>query len=252
MYSPTADLERYLTRLGAAWLGLFSLAYLLAIWPGDVAVIAWLRENPVIEILRPGLAVISRHAMYPFYLLFLIMGFLAWRRRDDLSRRLVWGYWLSQLLGSVLIVRPLKMTLGRARPYAGDNPGLGLEWIGPTWDSSFFGFPSGHAADLLISALFTALLFRHRGVTLLVLSFAALVAFTRLALNVHYPSDVAGGLFIGGVVALGVARFWVLPYWQRHPAGNPFFSQGPDHHPHVLHVWARMAASLEGGESRNK
>ena len=64
---------------------------------------------------------------------------------------MVQAYLLAQLLGSVLIVRVLKMTTGRARPDATSLPDFGSEWAGISWDAAHHSFPSGHTADIVTS-----------------------------------------------------------------------------------------------------
>ena len=60
-------------------------------------------------------------------------------------------------------------------------------------------FPSGHTASAFAAAFALWLQNRKLGVPALVL--AAFIAFTRLYLYVHFPTDVLGGLVLG--IALG-------------------------------------------------
>ena len=61
-------------------------------------------------------------------------------------------------------------------------------------------FPSAHAATSFAGAVrIAALVPRHRGA---LLAAAALMAFTRPYLGVHYPSDVVAGAAVGTVIAL--------------------------------------------------
>ncbi len=61
-------------------------------------------------------------------------------------------------------------------------------------------FPSGHAATSFASA--TALMFMDVRIGLIALFVACVIAFSRLYLFVHYPSDIFMGAVSGTVIAL--------------------------------------------------
>ena len=67
-------------------------------------------------------------------------------------------------------------------------------------------FPSGHTASAFAAAFALCLQNRKLGVPALVL--AAFIAFTRLYLYVHFPTDVLGGLVLG--IALGFFASWLV------------------------------------------
>ena len=67
-------------------------------------------------------------------------------------------------------------------------------------------FPSGHTASAFAAAFALWLQNRKLGVPALVL--AAFIAFTRLYLYVHFPTDVLGGLVLG--IALGFFASWLV------------------------------------------
>lgn len=203
MFLLNADFDRRLRQLTWCWLSLFYLGFILTLWPGDVCLMNWLRQSVLIARGQYFFALITDYGMYPFYGLFLGLLAFSWRRYPWLNR-LSMAYWIAQLLGPLLIVRTLKITFGRPRPYVGES-----EWIGASLDAAYHSFPSGHTADLFVSAIFTALLFRRRWISIFAFSVAAAVGFTRLALDKHYLTDVVGGLFIGGLTAIIVAR-WLL------------------------------------------
>ena len=67
-----------------------------------------------------------------------------------------------------------------------------------------FSFPSGHTMASFEAAVSILLYNRRWGAAALVL--AALIAFSRLYLFVHFPSDVLTGLVLGVVIALAVHK----------------------------------------------
>ncbi len=88
----------------------------------------------------------------------------------------------------------LKPMIERIRPYeiAGIVPLTGFE--------SSFSFPSGHTAGSFASAF--ALLFCKSKFTIYYFILASLIAFSRMYLYLHYPTDILGGIVVGFVSAL--------------------------------------------------
>ena len=69
-----------------------------------------------------------------------------------------------------------------------------------------FSFPSGHTQNFATTSTFFAIQFKKKWFTVLASVLIALVAFSRLYLGVHYPSDVIVG------VALGVSMAFLGGY----------------------------------------
>lgn len=117
------------------------------------------------------------------------------------------------ILGN-LILKPL---IARPRPYE-FNPSVTL-LVGRLED---YSFPSGHTLASFEAA--TVLLLRHRAKAIPAVILAALIAFSRLYLYVHYPSDVLGGILLGVAIAFGakaaVDRFYVL-YGRKTKKSTP-------------------------------
>jgi undecaprenyl-diphosphatase len=68
------------------------------------------------------------------------------------------------------------------------------------------GFPSDHATAAF--AIAVALLLRHRGAGIAALVAATVLAAGRVAVGVHYPTDVLGGAVLGALTALAL---WAVP-----------------------------------------
>lgn len=73
-----------------------------------------------------------------------------------------------------------------------------------------YGFVSSHAANLFGIATLISLVLRNRGSWLAMMAWAAIVAYSRIYLGVHYPGDILGGTVIGIGVAFLV--FWI---WRK-------------------------------------
>ena len=99
------------------------------------------------------------------------------------------------ILATAAIVMGVKFTVRRQRP-AGD-------WGAVYRRTDPNSFPSGHAARMAMMAMAGfALGFPWFGLALLL--WTPLVALARVAMGVHYLSDVAAGMLIGVVVALAL------------------------------------------------
>ena len=103
---------------------------------------------------------------------------------------------LAGLIATGLLVHVVKLAVRRNRPDA--DWGASYRRIDP------HSFPSGHAARVGAIATFTALVWPP-WVAIAVAAWAIAVAASRVALGVHYVSDVVVGLALGA--ATGVATF---------------------------------------------
>ena len=71
---------------------------------------------------------------------------------------------------------------------------------------SGYSFPSSHAVNNF--AVGTFLSYYYRKWTWAYLSFATIIAFSRMSVGVHYPSDVIGGAVIGALFAYAMIIVW--------------------------------------------
>lgn len=71
-----------------------------------------------------------------------------------------------------------------------------------------YGFTSSHAANSFGIATFIILLIRNKALTISLLAWASMNAFTRIYLGVHYPGDILAGTFIGVTVGWGMYKLY--------------------------------------------
>jgi undecaprenyl-diphosphatase len=122
----------------------------------------------------------------------------AWRRASVAAV-------LSAGLG-LAAARVISELVDRARPFVADPGGVHV-FSGHAVDP---GFPSDHATAAF--AIAVAILLRKRGWGIAALVAAAVLALGRVALGVHYPSDVLAGAALGSAAAL---LLWAPPLGSR-------------------------------------
>lgn len=104
------------------------------------------------------------------------------------------------------IIKPI---VERLRPT--HDPDLqGIVHVVNGYRGGLYGFVSSHAANLFGIATLISLVLRNRGSWLAMMAWAAIVAYSRIYLGVHYPGDILGGTVIGIGVAFLV--FWI---WRK-------------------------------------
>ena len=112
------------------------------------------------------------------------------------------GIFVLLSMGICLVVGNwgLKNIIGRPRPFVTD-PSVVLKIPAP---GEFGSFPSGHTMHGFTAATVIFLHFKKPGIAALLL--ASLIAFSRMYLFVHYPTDIIGGILVGVCVAVFVVK----------------------------------------------
>jgi len=160
----------------------------------DFSILYWIQANlrcGFLDWLMPRLTLLGEAGAVWIAAALVLLVFKRHRRAGLI---LAVGLICSLLLGNIL----LKPLAARPRPCWLD-PGVELLIRIP----GDYSFPSGHSLSAFIAA--TVLLRHDRRMGIPALVLAALLAFSRLYLFVHFPSDVLAGLILGVGIGLGVS-----------------------------------------------
>jgi undecaprenyl-diphosphatase len=121
-----------------------------------------------------------------------------------LARTGVWRRWSVQvgliIMAAAILVLAVKFAVRRSRPEG--------EWGGIYRRTDPHSFPSGHAVRAILLASL-AVGWGPGWLALVLITWAPLVVLARVAMGVHYLSDVVAGAAIG--LILGAAAIGLLP-----------------------------------------
>lgn len=102
-----------------------------------------------------------------------------------------------------LFVTIIKRLIGRARPFVvADDV---WAYVPFSWHPAYASFPSGHATNAFAALVAIGAIFPQARALLWI--YAVLIAFSRVAVMAHHPSDVLAGAIVGAVGAF-LVRDW--------------------------------------------
>ena len=160
----------------------------------DWAALNWIYaacRNPILDCVMPKLTALGNDGAIWIALGLALLPFRRFRR---LGAVLLVGLAAGALIGNGV----LKNVVARPRPC----------WLNPVPllipVPTDYSFPSGHALSSFLAA--TVLTRAHRRFGYLALPLALLIAFSRLYLYVHFPSDVLFGALLGALLGWVVSR----------------------------------------------
>ena len=152
------------------------------------------------------LLAVSRLGDFGFIWIAVSLGFAVFVR----TRRAGISMLVSLLFGYLVCNLTMKPLFERLRP-CDLVDGMSLIACPPD-----FSFPSGHTTSAFAAATALAIFYPRLGIPALL--FAALMAFSRLYLFVHFPSDIAAGAIIGSLCAWAACLLVKRLYPQKKPS----------------------------------
>lgn len=116
---------------------------------------------------------------------------------------------LTVFIFAAILSLSLKNLIVRDRPFIRYPD---IEKLSEAGNSSF---PSGHTIEAFAVALAISILFPRRKYVIPVFLWAFLVAYSRVALGVHYPLDIIAGIFLGLIVSFFTLQIWNSLEWKK-------------------------------------
>ena len=162
----------------------------------DLPILDWIAANlwcPALDALMPVITALGDAGIFWMAIAAVLLAFKK-------TRRVGLGMGLAMLMGLLLCNLTLKPLCQRPRPYDYQYEVFGKLIPLIIERQHDFSFPSGHTIASFEAAGVIVLNNRKWGIAALVL--AVLIAFSRLYLYVHYPTDVLVSVVLGFVLAL--------------------------------------------------
>jgi undecaprenyl-diphosphatase len=141
---------------------------------------------------------------YPFYLIAIIWMFWKFRKKAFIPLMLII---LAITITDQVTSGLMKPLFERLRPC--HNPDIQQFVHTVNGCGGLYGFASGHAANSFALATLLFLFFRQNGrYWALLFLWAAMVAYSRVYVGVHYPGDIIVGGLIGWLTGSGIYYFY--------------------------------------------
>ena len=161
----------------------------------DLPILDWIAANlwcPALDFLMPIITVLGDAGIFWITVSVLFMITKKYRKTG-------FGMALALVFGLLVCNIYLKPTIARIRPYDFQERYLGVIVNLLIEKQHDFAFPSGHTIASFEAAVVIALNNKKLGIPAMIL--ACLIAFSRLYLYVHYPTDVIVSIILGTAFA---------------------------------------------------
>lgn len=166
----------------------------------DLSIFQWIQtiQNPVLSAILKVITTLGEAGII-FIILALVLLFIKKYRKIGFA---VIAALLVMEIGNNLILKEL---FARPRPF--NLTGTEYDWWNEIYKfpeivsrPSSWSFPSGHTSSAFAAAI--AVLFYNRKIGIPVTLFAFIMGFSRIYVEVHYPTDVLFGILVGVIYAL--------------------------------------------------
>ena len=164
----------------------------------DLPILNWIAANlwcPFLDAIMPVITVLGDAGIFWIAIAVVLLFF-------PKTRKIGLGMGAALLMGLVICNLMLKPMIARIRPYDYQLENFGVTIKLLIEAQHDFSFPSGHTIASFEAATVILLHNKKYGIPAMVL--ACLIAFSRLYLYVHYPTDVIASIILGiGLAFLG-------------------------------------------------
>ena len=166
----------------------------------DLPILDWLQANIQCAFLDTIMPVITHMGSAGFLIVFAVFMMLLKN-----YRKTGFSVALAMVFGLVICNIILKPGIARIRPYDyQEQMGIMINLL--IEKQKDFSFPSGHTIATFEAA--TAIFLNHKKLGTVCLVLASIIAFSRLYLYIHYPTDVFTSIVLG--VALAILANWTV------------------------------------------
>ena len=173
----------------------------------DGGLLLWLQEWVRHDLLTPLFTFYTHLGDHGLVWIALCLALLCFKK----TRKAGLAGLLALLLSLIFTNLTLKHLVSRTRPW------LTVEGLLPlVAEPDPNSFPSGHTSAAFAAASAWALTVSRRWMGAIGLVCAALMAFSRLYVGVHFPTDVAAGVLVGLLCGALACLIWrQVPAWRR-------------------------------------
>lgn len=163
------------------------------------SILLWIQDCLRADWLSPFVVTYTKLGNLGFIWIMLCLGLLCFKRTGRAGAAGLLGLVFSLILNNIC----LKNLFARTRPYEVID-GLILM----TKKAGDFSFPSGHSGSSFAAAVAIICSLKGSKWRWIVLVMAVLMAFSRLYIGIHFPTDVLCGALTGALC--GAAAAWIM------------------------------------------